>query len=57
VPLAGDRKFGEDEAIVEASAASAASVCVLGHEKGSTTEDRPSTISHGAPRLPQAVRS
>jgi acetyl-CoA carboxylase carboxyl transferase subunit alpha len=31
-PLAGDRKFGEDEAIL--------GVCLIGHEKGSTTEAR-----------------
>jgi acetyl-CoA carboxylase carboxyl transferase subunit alpha len=41
VPLAGDRKFGDDEAIVAGFGRfRAESVCVLGHEKGSTTEDR-----------------
>src|SRR5215813_13562491 len=41
VPLAGDRKFGEDEAIVGGFGRFRGdSVCVLGHEKGSTTEDR-----------------
>jgi acetyl-CoA carboxylase carboxyl transferase subunit alpha len=41
VPLAGDRKFGEDEAIVGGFGRfRGESVCVLGHEKGSTTEDR-----------------
>jgi acetyl-CoA carboxylase carboxyl transferase subunit alpha len=40
-PLAGDRKFGEDEAIVGGFGRfRGESVCVLGHEKGSTTEDR-----------------
>src|SRR5712691_6630177 len=41
VALAGDRKFGEDEAIVGGFGRFRGdSVCVLGHEKGSTTEDR-----------------
>src|SRR5205809_2602622 len=41
VPLAGDRKFGDDEAIVGGFGRfRGESVCVLGHEKGSTTEDR-----------------
>ena len=41
VPLAGDRKFGEDEAIVGGFGRfRGESICVLGHEKGSTTEDR-----------------
>src|SRR5262245_26552295 len=41
VPLAGDRKFGDDEAIVGGFGRFRGdSVCVLGHEKGSTTEDR-----------------
>jgi acetyl-CoA carboxylase carboxyl transferase subunit alpha len=40
-PLAGDRKFGEDDAIVGGfGRLDGASVCVIGHEKGSTTEDR-----------------
>jgi acetyl-CoA carboxylase carboxyl transferase subunit alpha len=40
-PLAGDRQFGEDEAIVGGFGRfRGESVCVLGHEKGSTTEDR-----------------
>jgi acetyl-CoA carboxylase carboxyl transferase subunit alpha len=40
-PLAGDRKFGEDEAILGGFARfRGASVCVIGHEKGSTTEAR-----------------
>lgn len=40
-PLAGDRKFGEDEAIIGGFARfRGESVCVLGHEKGSTTETR-----------------
>jgi acetyl-CoA carboxylase carboxyl transferase subunit alpha len=41
VPLAGDRKFGEDEAIVSGFGRFRGdSVCIIGHEKGSTTEDR-----------------
>src|SRR5947207_4064473 len=41
VPVAGDRKFGEDEAIIGGFGRfRGESVCVLGHEKGSTTEDR-----------------
>jgi len=41
VPLAGDRKFGEDEAIVGGFGRfRGESVCVLGHEKGSDTESR-----------------
>ena len=40
-PLAGDRKFGEDEAIVGGFGRfQGESVCVLGHEKGSDTESR-----------------
>ncbi len=41
VPLAGDRKFGEDTAIVGGFGRfNGESICVIGHEKGSTTEDR-----------------
>ncbi|HXD44355.1 MAG TPA: acetyl-CoA carboxylase carboxyltransferase subunit alpha [Pseudolabrys sp.] len=41
VPLAGDRKFGEDEAIVGGFGRfRGESVCLLGHEKGSDTERR-----------------
>jgi acetyl-CoA carboxylase carboxyl transferase subunit alpha len=41
VPLAGDRKFGDDAAIIAGFARfRGESVCVLGHEKGSTTEAR-----------------
>jgi acetyl-CoA carboxylase carboxyl transferase subunit alpha len=41
VPLAGDRKFGEDEAVVGGFGRfKGESVCVLGHEKGSDTESR-----------------
>jgi acetyl-CoA carboxylase carboxyl transferase subunit alpha len=41
VPLAGDRAFGEDEAIVGGFGRfKGESVCVLGHEKGSDTESR-----------------
>ncbi|MFG1344147.1 acetyl-CoA carboxylase carboxyltransferase subunit alpha [Xanthobacter autotrophicus DSM 431] len=40
-PLAGDRKYGEDEAIIGGFARfRGESVCVLGHEKGSSTETR-----------------
>ncbi len=41
VALAGDRKFGDDEAIVGGFGRfRGESICILGHEKGSTTEDR-----------------
>jgi acetyl-CoA carboxylase carboxyl transferase subunit alpha len=41
VPLAGDRKFGDDEAIVGGFGRyHGKSVCVIGHEKGSGTEAR-----------------
>src|SRR6202030_4381493 len=41
VPLAGDRKFGDDEAIIGGFGRfHGASVCVIGHEKGSGTEAR-----------------
>jgi acetyl-CoA carboxylase carboxyl transferase subunit alpha len=41
VALAGDRKFGEDAAIVGGfGRLDGESVCVIGHEKGSTTEER-----------------
>ncbi len=41
VPLAGDRKFGEDEAIVGGFGRfRGESVCVIGHEKGADTESR-----------------
>jgi acetyl-CoA carboxylase carboxyl transferase subunit alpha len=40
-PLAGDRKFGEDSAIVGGFGRfNGEGICVIGHEKGSTTEDR-----------------
>ena len=40
-PLAGDRKYGEDEAIIGGFARfRGEAVCVLGHEKGSNTESR-----------------
>jgi acetyl-CoA carboxylase carboxyl transferase subunit alpha len=40
-PLAGDRKHGEDEAIIGGFGRFAGeSVCVIGHEKGSDTENR-----------------
>jgi acetyl-CoA carboxylase carboxyl transferase subunit alpha len=40
-PFAGDRKFGEDEAIVGGFGRfRGESICVIGHEKGSTTESR-----------------
>ena len=41
VPLAGDRKFGEDQAIVGGFGRfRGESICLLGHEKGSDTESR-----------------
>jgi acetyl-CoA carboxylase carboxyl transferase subunit alpha len=41
VPLAGDRKFGEDTAVIGGFARfRGESVCVIGHEKGSSTESR-----------------
>jgi acetyl-CoA carboxylase carboxyl transferase subunit alpha len=41
VPLAGDRKFGDDYAIVGGLGRfRGESVCVIGHEKGSDTESR-----------------
>jgi acetyl-CoA carboxylase carboxyl transferase subunit alpha len=40
-PLAGDRKYAEDEAIVGGFGRfRGRSICVLGHEKGSSTESR-----------------
>jgi acetyl-CoA carboxylase carboxyl transferase subunit alpha len=40
-PLAGDRVFGEDEAIIAGLGRfRGQSVCIMGHEKGSTTETR-----------------
>ena len=40
-PFAGDRKFGNDEAIVGGFGRFRGdSICVIGHEKGSTTENR-----------------
>jgi acetyl-CoA carboxylase carboxyl transferase subunit alpha len=41
VPLSGDRKFGDDDAIVGGFGRfRGESICVIGHEKGSTTEAR-----------------
>jgi acetyl-CoA carboxylase carboxyl transferase subunit alpha len=41
VPFAGDRKFGDDPAIVGGFGRMGdESICVIGHEKGSTTESR-----------------
>ena len=41
IPFAGDRKFGEDSAIIGGFGRfRGESVCVLGHEKGSDTEGR-----------------
>src|SRR5258705_21828 len=41
IPFSGDRKFGEDEAIVGGFGRfRGESICVIGHEKGSSTEDR-----------------
>jgi acetyl-CoA carboxylase carboxyl transferase subunit alpha len=41
VPLAGDRKFGDDDAIIAGFGRfHGESVCLLGHEKGADTESR-----------------
>src|SRR5262245_36087380 len=41
VPFAGDRKFGEDEAVVGGFGRFRGDgICVIGHEKGSSTESR-----------------
>ncbi len=41
VPLAGDRKFGDDDAIIAGFGRFRGdSVCILGHEKGNDTESR-----------------
>jgi acetyl-CoA carboxylase carboxyl transferase subunit alpha len=41
VPIAGDRKFGDDAAIVGGFGRfEGESICVIGHEKGSTTDSR-----------------
>src|SRR6202162_1554888 len=41
IPLAGDRKFGDDQAIVGGFGRfRGESVCVIGHEKGSDTDSR-----------------
>ncbi len=40
-PLAGDRKFGEDAAIIGGFGRfQGESICIIGHEKGSSTESR-----------------
>jgi acetyl-CoA carboxylase carboxyl transferase subunit alpha len=41
IPLSGDRKFGDDSAIIGGFGRfDGESICVIGHEKGSTTDDR-----------------
>src|SRR6202163_1445352 len=41
VPMAGDRKFGDDPAIVSGFGRfRGESLCIIGHEKGSSTESR-----------------
>src|SRR5262249_59628972 len=41
IPFAGDRKFGEDPAIIGGfGRVRGVSICVIGHEKGSVTESR-----------------
>jgi acetyl-CoA carboxylase carboxyl transferase subunit alpha len=41
VPLAGDRKFGDDDAIVGGFGRfRGESICIIGHEKGSSTDSR-----------------
>ena len=53
-PLAGDRKFGEDDAIVGGFGRfRGESICVIGHEKGATPKAGSSTIS--AWRGPRAI--
>src|SRR5947208_2101811 len=40
-PMAGDRKYGEDEAIIGGFGRfRGESICIIGHEKGATTESR-----------------
>jgi acetyl-CoA carboxylase carboxyl transferase subunit alpha len=40
-PMAGDRKFGEDEAIIGGFGRfRGTSICIIGHEKGASTETR-----------------
>jgi acetyl-CoA carboxylase carboxyl transferase subunit alpha len=40
-PMAGDRKFGDDEAIIGGFGRfRGESICIIGHEKGATTETR-----------------
>jgi len=40
-PMAGDRKYGEDEAIIGGFGRfQGESICIIGHEKGATTESR-----------------
>ena len=55
-PLAGDRKFGEDEALMGGFGRfRGESICVIGQEKGASTESRhQAQFRHGAARrLPQ----
>jgi acetyl-CoA carboxylase carboxyl transferase subunit alpha len=54
-PLAGDRKFGDDEAIIGGFGRfRGESICVIGHEKGSATESR---IKHNfGMALPEGYR-
>jgi acetyl-CoA carboxylase carboxyl transferase subunit alpha len=41
VPLSGDRKFGDDDAIIGGFGRfRGESICIIGHEKGSSTESR-----------------
>jgi acetyl-CoA carboxylase carboxyl transferase subunit alpha len=41
IPLSGDRKFGDDSAMIGGVGRfEGKSICVIGHEKGSTTDDR-----------------
>ncbi len=41
IPFAGDRKYGDDEAIIGGFGRFRGdSICIIGHEKGSTTESR-----------------
>ena len=51
-PLAGDRKFAEDAAIVGGLGRFRGSpICLIGHEKGDDTAEPPQAqFRHGAPR-------
>ena len=53
-PLAGDRKFGEDEAIIGGFGRfRGESICIIGQEKGATTENR---LRHNLMARPEGYR-